>query len=84
MSAAVEVGPTGVNVETEAVEGAEVTLWDGRVLELAGSNDVDDSNDGIFILEDGSGQTPDDLEAGWVMVKWTDFRSIRFHGEDGR
>jgi hypothetical protein len=84
MSTAVEVGPTGVNVETEAVEGAKVTLWDGRTFELAGSNDVDDSNDGIFIIEDGSGQSPDDLEAEWVMVKWTDFRSIRFHREDER
>jgi hypothetical protein len=84
MSTAVEVGPTGVNVETEVVEGARVTLWDGRSFDLTGSNDVDDDNDGIFLLQDGSGQSPDDTEAEWVMVKWTDFRSIRFHREDGR
>jgi hypothetical protein len=79
----VEVGPTGVNVQTAPTEGATVTLRDGRILELDGSNDVDEDNDGIFLIVDGSGQSPDDEEAEWVMVKWEDFRSVRFESEGG-
>jgi hypothetical protein len=82
ITTAVEVGPTGVNVSTEDEEGSKVTLWDGRVFELTGSNDVDDSNKGIYVLPpDGS---PDDEEAEWVMVKWEDFRSVRFEREGGQ
>jgi hypothetical protein len=84
ITTAVEVGPTGVNVSTEDEEGSEVTLWDGRVFELTGSNDVDDSNDGIYVLTDESGRSPDDPEAEWVMVKWEDFRSVSFDREGGR
>jgi len=61
-----------------------VTLFDGRVLDLDGSNDVDASNHGIFILEDRSGRSPDDEEAEWVMVRWTDFREARFERGEGR
>ncbi len=84
MTTAVEVGATGVNVETVPNEGATVTLRDGRAFDLDGSNDVDDGNDGVFILLDDSGQSPDDAEAEWVLVKWTDFRSVEFEWEDGR
>ncbi len=84
ISTAVEVGPTGVNVSTEDEEGAEVTLWDGRVFELTGSNDVDDSNDGIYVLLNDSGRSPEDPEAEWVMVKWEDFRSVSFEREEER
>jgi hypothetical protein len=78
VSVGVNLGPTGADVESSRIEGAKVTLRDGRVLELAGSNDVDDSNGGIFVLEDGSGGSPDDPETEWVMVKWGDFREVRF------
>lgn len=84
VAATVEVSPTGVSVERDSVEGASVTLWDGRVFDLAGSNDVDDSNAGVFVIPDESGWSPEDPEALWVMVKWADFRSVRFEGEDVR
>ena len=57
---------------------------DGRAFDLDGSNDVDDSNDGIFVLEEGSGASPDDAEAVWVMVRWEDFREVRFDWGEGR
>ena len=80
----VNVGPTGVSVSHPVKEGAQVTLRDGRVFELFDSNDVDESNNGVFVLEAGSGSSPDDLEAEWVMVKWEDFRTLRFEWEEGR
>ena len=83
LSTAVEVGPTGMTVERESVEGASVTLRDGRTFELTGSNDVDSSNDGVFVLVDGSGRSPDDEEAEWVMVLWEDFLAVRFDWGEG-
>lgn len=50
---------------------AEVTLRDGRVLEMEGSNDVDRNNKGILIeLDDGSR----------VLVDWYDFSEVLFQG----
>lgn len=49
--------------------GADVTLLDGRTLELEGSNDVDDGNKGIFITFD-DGDT--------VQIPWRDFAEVRF------
>jgi hypothetical protein len=49
--------------------GAEVTLTDGRVLELEESNDVDSGNRGIYVtLEDGE----------TILVPWWDLREARF------
>lgn len=49
--------------------GAEVTLFDGRVFELEGSNDVDEDNKGIFVIaEDGEVR----------MVEWRDFSEVVF------
>ncbi|MEJ2203304.1 MAG: hypothetical protein P8170_04280 [Gemmatimonadota bacterium] len=49
--------------------GAEVTLRDGRVLELEGSNDIDGRNRGIYVtLEDGE----------VVLVPWWDLREAVF------
>jgi hypothetical protein len=45
--------------------GCEVTLRDGRIFELEGSNDVDSGNKGIYI-------NLDDEET--VLVPWWDFR----------
>ena len=47
--------------------GAEVTLLDGRVFELSGTNDVDDGNRGIVIDDDGRTRE----------VEWDDFRELR-------
>jgi hypothetical protein len=47
--------------------GVAVTLLDGRVLELEGTNDVDRANQGIFVT-DAAGATS--------LVRWSDFRSL--------
>lgn len=47
--------------------GVAVTLVDGRVLELEGTNDVDRANQGIFVT-DAAGATS--------LVRWSDFRSL--------
>jgi hypothetical protein len=83
-SASLTLSPTGLDVETTRTDGARVTLRDGRILELDGSNDVDDTNHGIFVLEEGSGRSPDDEEAEWLMVRWVDFRAVRFEWGEGR
>jgi len=44
---------------------------------------VDSSNDGVFVLVDGSGRSPDDEEAEWVMVRWEDFLAVRFDWGEG-
>jgi hypothetical protein len=50
--------------------GSEVTLLDGRVFDLDGSNDVDDANKGIYVtFEDGE----------TVLVRWWDFLEVTFH-----
>ena len=79
----INVGPTGVRVTHPVTEGASVTLRDGRVFEMDGSNDVDDSNHGIFILPVDSGWSPDDEEAEWIWVRWEDFQSLMLEWEDG-
>lgn len=64
----VELGRVAV-IERRGRRSAQVTLWDGRVFELEGSNDVDDGNKGIFVVDDR-----DDVSA----VAWEDFREVRF------
>ncbi len=56
-------------IERISSSGAEVILFDGRSFDLRDSNDVDDDNDGIFILSD------DDDEH---RVPWRDFDKIVF------
>ncbi|HSR42699.1 MAG TPA: hypothetical protein VLL48_11015, partial [Longimicrobiales bacterium] len=51
--------------------GVEVTLRDGRILELRGSNDVNRDNKGIFVVPD-AGPT--------VVVEWADLREVVFEG----
>jgi len=62
-------------IERDSSRSALVTLLDGRVLELEGSDDVDEDNKGIFIQVDDSSRARD---GGWVLVDWHDFREIRF------
>lgn len=49
--------------------GAEVTLRDGRTLQLEGSNDVDEGNKGIYVTFD-DGET--------ALIPWRDFDEVRF------
>jgi hypothetical protein len=51
----------------KARRGSVVELNDGRVLELSGSNDVDDGNRGIVVEGDD----------GSVMIDWDDFVELR-------
>jgi len=83
-SVTINVGPTGVGVTHPTKEGARVFLRDGREFELYDSNDVDETNHGIFVLEDGSGRPPDDEDAVWTMVRWEDFQEVRFDWGEGR
>ncbi len=63
-------------IERESSRSARVTLVDGRVLELEGSNDVNEENKGILIQVDEEDRS---RTRGWVLVDWEDFREIRFH-----
>jgi hypothetical protein len=83
-STAVNLGPAGVRVTHPVKEGAKVTLRDGRVFEMDGSNDVDESNHGIFILPDEGGLSPDDENAEWIWVRWEDFQSLKLEWGEGR
>ena len=63
------------SIERDSSRSALVTLLDGRVLEMEGSNDVNDDNKGILIqVDDASGAR----DGGWVLVDWHDFRELRF------
>jgi hypothetical protein len=59
-----------------------VTLLDGRVLEVGGSNDVDDDNKGILVKTPELEASADPEGPKWIRVRWDDFRMVRFdHGE---
>ena len=76
-----------LGIERDDPSGASVTLLDGRIFRLDGSNDVDWDNKGIFIEP-----LPDDplaraAESPWRFVSWDEFREVRFqhpvdHSED--
>lgn len=83
-SVSLTIGAQGADVETEREEWVEVTLRDGRTLELDGSNDVDAGNHGIYVLPVDAAWAPDDGEAVWIMIRWDDFRSVHFEWKDGR
>ncbi|MDZ4722419.1 MAG: hypothetical protein SGI97_00685 [candidate division Zixibacteria bacterium] len=55
------------SIEKKSYRSSLVTLRDGRTLDLRGSNDVDDSNKGIFItLSDGEN----------IRVDWEEFKKL--------
>ena len=58
------------SIEHRSHRGATVTLLDGRVFQLSGSNDVDDGNRGIYLSDEDGDLT---------VVDWSDFEGIRFH-----
>lgn len=71
----------GFRVEAARIDGVRVTLRDGRVLELDGSNDVNDENKGIFVRPDAEAESREPGDPEWIMVRWEDFRELRLdHG----
>jgi hypothetical protein len=57
------------HIRREGGRGSTVTLTDGRVLDLEGSNDVNEDNKGIYV-------TPAGRET--VLVRWDEFREVTF------
>jgi hypothetical protein len=57
------------SIERVGHSASRVTLHDGEVLMMSGSNDVDDDNSGITIS---------DPQLGQVKVEWGDFDQVRF------
>jgi hypothetical protein len=57
------------SIERDSYRGCQVTLWDGRVIDLRESNDVDESNRGLVISPDGKKD---------VVVDWDEFKSVEF------
>jgi hypothetical protein len=58
------------SIHRNGSRSARVVLHDGQDLVLSGTNDVDDSNNGISVS---------DLTLGQVKVEWDDFDAVRFH-----
>lgn len=56
-------------IERNGYSMSNVTLKSGRELELRGSNDVNEDNDGIIVTIAGMGR---------VDIPWKDFRSVTF------
>ena len=57
------------SIERLSSRGAVVTLRDGRSFELHESNDVDDENDGIYIIQDDGSE---------VAIDWYNFQRVDF------
>jgi hypothetical protein len=74
----------GATVEVDHDLLSRVTLIDGRVLDLTGSNDVNEDNKGVMIqLDDGVESSRESVRVPgstgrWVRVPWSEFRSLRF------
>ena len=61
------------SIQTRGSRGALVTLVDGQVMDLSGSNDVNSSNGGISVS---------DATLGQVLVQWEELDAVRFHQAD--
>ena len=64
-------------VVPDRIDGAHVTLRDGRTFHLTGSNDVTEDNKGVFVRAD-----PDAggvAKAEWRYVAWADLLDVTFH-----
>ncbi len=59
------------SIERASRRASKVTLWDGRSMELSGSNDVDDDIRGILV---------EDERFGRIEVDWDAFRKVTFSG----
>jgi hypothetical protein len=57
------------SIERYSSSGARVTLRNGEVMVLRGTNDVDDSNSGITVSDPGLGQ---------VQIEWNELDAVRY------
>ena len=57
------------SIERLSSSSAEVQLFDGRSFDLRDSNDVDDDNDGIYIIDNNGDE---------VRISWRDFDRVVF------
>ena len=57
------------SIERISSRGADVTLFDGRTFELRDSNDIDDDNDGIYIIDNNGDE---------IRISWRDFERAVF------
>jgi hypothetical protein len=57
------------SIEKQSFASSKITLLDGRTFELRDSNDVDESNKGIFVMLDNDEE---------ILVEWRDFRRVDF------
>ena len=56
-------------IEKKSYRSAIVTVLDGRTFRLRGSNDVDEDNKGIFIIQEDGEE---------IEVEWDDFERVAF------
>ncbi len=61
------------SIERLGWRGAEVRLRDGAVVELSGTNDVDDGHRGVLVS---------DPALGLVSIPWGDVEIVRFHAPE--
>ena len=59
------------SIEKLSDRTGRVVLWDGRELKLRDSNDVNDENNGIFVVTGTGGKDK-------VEIDWTDFDRVEF------
>ncbi len=75
----IELGQV-VSIERGSGNDVLVTLADGRVLEVGGSNDVDEDNKGILVRTAELEAVEDEEGPKWIRVRWDDFERVRFDG----
>lgn len=79
----VELGKIA-SIERASSRSARVTLLDGRILELRGSNDVSEDNKGILVRTAELEASEDPEAEKWIRVRWEDFEVLRLdHREAG-
>jgi hypothetical protein len=59
-------------IEKNTGRSSEVTVSDGRVFRLRGSNDIDEDNKGVIVTQSKGDE---------VFVDWEDFKSAEFYNK---
>lgn len=66
------------SIQRDADGEVLVTLLDGRILEVEGSNDVNEQNKGILVKTAEMEAADDAKGPRWIRVRWDDFRAVHF------